>query len=44
MDKVIKLWNVKSGQLIRSFYGHDDYIRRLHLTRDNRLLSASDDK
>ena len=42
-DRYIKLWNVKTGNMIRSFIGHDDFVRCLELDKDNRLVSASDD-
>ena len=43
-DAYIKLWNVKTGNMIRSFIGHDDFVRCLELTSNGDLCSASDDK
>lgn len=33
---MIKYWNVNTGQLIRTYYGHDDYIRALKLATDGK--------
>ena len=33
-DQVIKMWNPNDGSLIKTFYGHDDFIRRLDLDKD----------
>ena len=43
-DKYIKLWNVKTGNMIRSFIGHEDFIRCLDINNKEQLVSASDDK
>ncbi|TFY77049.1 hypothetical protein EWM64_g6963 [Hericium alpestre] len=44
-DKVIKLWDAQSGQLLRSLPGHDNWIRGLVFHPSGKyLLSASDDK
>ncbi|KAI0811223.1 nuclear distribution protein PAC1 [Irpex lacteus] len=43
-DKVIKLWDTQNGQLIRTFAGHDNWIRALVFHPNGKfLLSASDD-
>ncbi|ODO05217.1 nuclear distribution protein PAC1 [Cryptococcus wingfieldii CBS 7118] len=44
-DKTIKLWDALSGQLLRTFVGHDNWIRALVFHPTGKyLLSASDDK
>ncbi|KAI0703560.1 miller-Dieker lissencephaly protein [Cytidiella melzeri] len=43
-DKVIKLWDTQNGQLIRTFAGHDNWVRALVFHPNGKfLLSASDD-
>ncbi|KAI4528200.1 WD40-repeat-containing domain protein [Schizophyllum commune] len=44
-DKLIKLWDIASGQMLRNFAGHDNWIRALVFHPSGKyLLSASDDK
>ncbi|WVQ82994.1 nuclear distribution protein PAC1 [Cryptococcus sp. DSM 104549] len=44
-DKTIKLWDAQSGQCLRTFVGHDNWIRALVFHPTGKyLLSASDDK
>ena len=43
-DRYIKLWNVRTGNMIRSFIGHEDFVRCLDLNNQEELVSASDDK
>ncbi|KAK6908164.1 nuclear distribution protein PAC1 [Kwoniella mangroviensis CBS 8507] len=44
-DKSIKLWDAISGQCLRTFVGHDNWIRALVFHPSGKfLLSASDDK
>ncbi|EJU00666.1 miller-Dieker lissencephaly protein [Dacryopinax primogenitus] len=44
-DKSIKLWDVSSGQLLRTFGGHDNWVRALVFHPNGKyLLSGSDDK
>ncbi|TFY53007.1 hypothetical protein EVG20_g10307 [Dentipellis fragilis] len=44
-DKTIKLWDTQSGQMLRNFPGHDNWIRGLVFHPSGKyLLSASDDK
>ncbi|WWC70793.1 nuclear distribution protein PAC1 [Kwoniella pini CBS 10737] len=44
-DKTIKLWDASSGQCLRTFVGHDNWIRALVFHPTGKyLLSASDDK
>ncbi|WVN90828.1 nuclear distribution protein PAC1 [Cryptococcus depauperatus CBS 7841] len=44
-DKAIKLWDAQSGQCLRTFVGHDNWIRALVFHPSGKyLLSASDDK
>jgi len=33
-DRYIKLWNVKTGNMVRSFIGHEDFVRCLCLNPD----------
>ena len=37
----IKVWNHKTGQLIRTLNGHDDYVTSLAILPGNRLASGS---
>ncbi|KIM79589.1 hypothetical protein PILCRDRAFT_73886 [Piloderma croceum F 1598] len=44
-DKTIKLWDTQSGQMLRNFPGHNNWIRALVFHPCGKfLLSASDDK
>ena len=44
-DKLIKLWNPSSGQLVRDFKGHTDDVMMVNFSPDGKLLvSASKDK
>ncbi|OBZ72187.1 Nuclear distribution protein PAC1-1 [Grifola frondosa] len=44
-DKLIKLWDAHSGQELKSFAGHNDWIRGLVFHPSGKyLVSASDDK
>ncbi|WVF69212.1 nuclear distribution protein PAC1 [Kwoniella sp. CBS 6097] len=44
-DKTIKLWDAQSGQCLRTFVGHDNWIRAIVFHPSGKyLLSASDDK
>ncbi|KAL7423272.1 Lissencephaly-1 [Cryptotrichosporon argae] len=44
-DKTIRLWDAQSGQCLRTFAGHDNWIRALVFHPTGKyLLSASDDK
>lgn len=43
-DKTIKLWDVQSGQMLRTLAGHDNWVRALVFHPTGKfLLSASDD-
>ncbi|NCQ94376.1 MAG: hypothetical protein GPJ13_04130, partial [Microcystis aeruginosa W11-06] len=43
-DKTIKLWNVETGQEIRTLKGHDDYVRSINFSPDGKtLVSGSAD-
>jgi WD40 repeat protein len=39
-DKTIKLWNAKTGQLIRTLRGHTDQIRWLAISPDSQSLAS----
>ncbi|SCZ96877.1 BZ3500_MvSof-1268-A1-R1_Chr4-1g06810 [Microbotryum saponariae] len=44
-DKTIKLWDTQSGQCLKTFVGHDNWVRALVFHPSGKfLLSASDDK
>lgn len=44
-DKLIKLFILQTGQLLHTFYGHDNWVRSLSLHSSGKYLySASDDK
>ena len=44
-DEIVKLWEVSSGRLLRSFVGHTDRVLSVAFSADGRyVLSGSDDK
>ena len=44
-DKTIKLWNLRTGKLLRTLTGHSEGIRSVAMTPDGKLLaSGGDDK
>ena len=44
-DNTIKLWNLRTGQLLRTLTGHSEGIRSVAISPDGKLLaSGSDDK
>lgn len=44
-DYTIKLWNIRTGQILRTLVGHTRWIRSVALSRNNQILaSASGDK
>jgi len=44
-DKVLKLWDVESGQKLRTFIGHTDWVTGAMFSPDGQtILSCSDDK
>ena len=43
-DSAIKLWDIRSGRLLRTLTGHTDSNSQLQITPDGeRIISASDD-
>jgi WD40 repeat protein len=43
-DKTIKLWDIKSAKLIKTFKGHTDNIKAVSITPDGKnIISGSDD-
>ena len=42
-DNAIKIWNVDSGECIRTLAGHSGYVMALHLLSDTKLASGSND-
>jgi platelet-activating factor acetylhydrolase IB subunit alpha len=44
-DKLIKLWNISTGQCIRTISAHDNWVRDIRIHPSGRyLISCSDDK
>ena len=44
-DKTIKLWNLKTGQLLHKFLGHSAEVYAIAITADGRrIISAGDDR
>jgi len=44
-DGTLKLWEASSGFCLRTFRGHDDWVRSLDVSEDGSIMvSASDDK
>jgi platelet-activating factor acetylhydrolase IB subunit alpha len=44
-DKTLKLWDISTGYCKRTWSGHENWVRRLDLSRDGQtLVSASDDQ
>jgi WD40 repeat protein len=33
-DKTLKLWNVSTGECIRTFYGHNDFVNSVSYSYD----------
>jgi WD40 repeat protein len=42
--KLIKIWNLISGECIKTLKGHTDWVKTLAVLSDNKLASGSDDK
>jgi WD40 repeat protein len=43
--KTLKLWDVSSGQVLRTFVGHSDVVRTVAFSPDGRMaISGSSDK
>ena len=38
---IVTYWK---GTLLKTFYGHDDFVRSLSLTKEGNIVSCSDDK
>jgi len=44
-DSTIKLWDIKSGEEIRTFEGHSQYVNSVAITPDGKhIVSGSDDE
>jgi WD40 repeat protein len=39
-DKTIKLWNLETGQAIRTLYGHSDYVISVSFSPDGKTLAS----
>jgi serine/threonine protein kinase/dipeptidyl aminopeptidase/acylaminoacyl peptidase len=42
-DRVIRIWDVVTGQLLRTFTGHEDSVTRIQFSADGRQLLSSGD-
>ena len=42
-DKTIKVWNLRTGECIKTLLGHDSYVYALQIDQKGRLLSGSND-
>ena len=42
-DTTIKIWNTKTGTVIKTITGHADWVDALALLPDNKLASGSGD-
>ncbi len=42
-DMTIKLWNKKTGDLLKTFFGHDTQVNSVAFDTDNMLASGSED-
>jgi len=44
-DRTLKVWDLETGEQIRTLEGHTDWVRAVAVTNDGaRAISASDDK
>ena len=44
-DKTGRLWEAKSGKLLRTFSGHTGYVKAIAISGDNeRVATGSEDK
>jgi len=44
-DKTVKLWDIKTGEVIRTFKGHTDRVNSVAVTPDGKyIVSGSSDK
>ena len=43
-DKTINIWNLISGECIKTLYGHKQWVTTVLLTENNQLISSSADK
>ncbi|WP_333026526.1 MULTISPECIES: WD40 domain-containing protein [unclassified Microcoleus] len=39
-DNIIKLWNLKTGQVIRTLTGHSDYVKSVAISPDGQILAS----
>ena len=40
-DHRVRLWNVKTGKLVATLSGHDDWVRAVKFSRDGRYLASA---
>lgn len=43
LDRAIKIWNVKTGKLVKTFTGHEGWVDSLAFSPDGRLLVSGGD-
>lgn len=42
-DKSVKIWDIKTGEVLNSFDGHDDYVYAVDFMKNGNLVTASRD-
>ena len=40
---ITKIWNIDTGELLRTFNGHSDYVKSVAISKDGTIVSGSDD-
>jgi WD40 repeat protein/serine/threonine protein kinase len=40
-DRLVKLWNMETGSLVRTYRGHKDFITAVDFSNDGRLVAAA---
>ncbi|KAG2353051.1 WD40-repeat-containing domain protein [Suillus spraguei] len=43
-DKTLRLWDLKTGDVLKKMEGHSDWVRGLAVSRDGQLIASGDDK
>jgi WD40 repeat protein len=44
MDKTVRMWDVRTGENLKTWYGHEDAIMDISITSDcKKVVSCSDD-
>jgi WD40 repeat protein len=39
-DKTIKLWDVQTGGVVKTFYGHTDSVLSVSISADNTMIAS----